>query len=98
VIRKNLTKKDIIKDLAFKTGFSFIYSKKLLSDLIEIIIQNIKSNNLILKNIGSFKIIYKEERIGRNPKSKQKFIISARKSVSFGPSKKLSNQINEFYE
>ena len=96
MIRKNLTKRDIIKNLAFKTGFPFIYSKKLLSDLIEIIIQNIKNNNLILKNIGSFKIINKKERIGRNPKNKQKFIISARKSVSFGPSKKLSNQINEF--
>ena len=96
MIRKNLTKRDIIKNLAFKTGFPFIYSKKLLSDLIEIIIQNIKNNNLILKNIGSFKIIHKKERIGRNPKNKQKFIISARKSISFGPSKKLLNQINEF--
>ena len=96
MIRKNLTKKDIIKDLTLKTGFPFIYSKKLLSDLIEIIIQNIKSNNFILKNIGSFKITHKKERIGRNPKNKQEFIISARKSVSFGPSKKLSNQLNEF--
>ena len=95
MIRKNLTKKDIIKDLAFKTGFPFIYSKKLLSDLIEFIIQNIKNDNLILKNLGSFKIIYKKDRIGRNPKNKEKFIISARKSVSFGPSKKLSNQLNE---
>ena len=96
MIRRNLTKEDIIKDLTLKTGFPFIYSKKLLSDLIEIIIQNIKSNNLILKNIGSFKIIYKKERVGRNPKNKQKFIISARKSVSFVASKKLSNRLKEF--
>ena len=96
MIRRNLTKEDIIKDLTLKTGFPFIYSKKLLSDLIEIIIQNIKSNNLILKNIGSFKIIYKKERVGRNPKNKQKFIISARNSVSFVASKKLSNRLKEF--
>ena len=96
MIRRNLTKEDIIKDLTLKTGFPFIYSKKLLSDLIEIIIQNIKNNNLILKNIGSFKIIYKKERVGRNPKNKQKFIISARKSVSFVASKKLSNRLKEF--
>ena len=96
MVRKNLTKKDIIKDLTLKTGFPFIYSKKLLSDLIETIIQNIKSNSLILKNIGSFKITHKKERIGRNPKNKQKFIIPARKSVSFGTSKKLSNQLNKF--
>ena len=96
MIRRNLTKEDIIKDLTLKTGFPFIYSKKLLSDLIEIIIQNIKSNNLILKNIGSFKIIHKKERIGRNPKNKQEFIISARKSVSFVASKKLSNRLKEF--
>ena len=96
MIRKNLTKKDIIKDLTLKTGFPFIYSKKLLSDLIEIIIQNIKSNNLILKNIGSFKITHKKERIGRNPKTGEEVTISARRVVTFRAGNKLRKKIATF--
>ena len=92
---KSLKKKDLVNDLSLKTGFSLNYSKKLIDDFIEIIIQNIKSGQLILKNIGSFKVIYKNERIGRNPKTKKKFLISSRKTISFIPSKKISDNLNK---
>ena len=92
---KSLKKKDLVNNLSLKTGFSLNYSKKVIDDFIEIIIQNIKSGQLILKNIGSFKVIYKNERIGRNPKTKKKFLISSRKTISFIPSKKISDNLNK---
>ena len=92
---KSLKKKDLVNNLSLKTGFSLNYSKKIIDDFIEIIIQNIKSGQLILKNIGSFKVIYKNERIGRNPKTKKKFLISSRKTISFIPSKKISDNLNK---
>ena len=58
---KSLKKKDLVNNLSLKTGFSLNYSKKVIDDFIEIIIQNIKSGQLILKNFGSFKVIYKNE-------------------------------------
>ena len=76
-------------------GFSHNLSKKIINDLIEIIIQNIKSGNLGLKNIGSFNIIKKKERLGRNPKTKEKFIISSRKSIKFTTSKKLLDKLDK---
>ena len=88
-------KKDLIKDITFKTGLSSNVSKKIFNDLVNILIQNIKKGSLVLKNIGSFKIIEKKERIGRNPKTKEKFIISARKTVSFTPSKKIIENLNK---
>ena len=90
-----MIKNDIIKTLCDKTGYSQAFSKKLIDDLIKIVINNIKIGKLTLKNVGSFKIINKKERIGRNPKTKEKFIISARKTVSFTPSKKISKDLNE---
>ena len=63
----------------------------LIETLIEIIIQK---NKLNLKNIGSFKIIEKKERIGRNPKTKEKKIISDREVVLFKPSKEFKEFIN----
>tara|TARA_Y100000591_G_scaffold10386_1_gene8116 strand:- start:558 stop:854 length:297 start_codon:yes stop_codon:yes gene_type:complete len=96
VIRKTIKKIDIIKNLSFQTGFSQNFSKKIINDLIEIIILNISLGNLILKNIGSFKLKRKKEREGRNPKTKEKFIISARKSIIFIPSKNISKNVNKF--
>ena len=79
-------------------GLSSNHSKKIINDLVEIIINNIKSGNLNLKNIGSFKIISKKERVGRNPKTKNVHLISARKSISFKASKKILNKLDETYE
>ena len=94
----NLKKIDIIKDLSIKTGYSSNYSKKVINELVDTILQSIKKGNLNLKNIGSFKIISKKERIGRNPKTKKEYVISQRKSVSFKPSTSLLTELNKFYE
>ena len=90
----NFKKEDIIKNLSFSTGFSLNYSKKIINDLVEILIKNIQSGNFNLKNIGTFKIIYKRERIGRNPKTREEFVITSRKTISFSLSKKISNRLN----
>ena len=58
------------------------------------IIKEINKGNFGLKNIGIFKIIYKKERLGRNPKTGEDFIISKRNSISFKPSKNLTKSIN----
>ena len=92
--KKNIKKKDIIKALGNKTGFSSNLSKQIINDLVEILIKNIKNNNFNLKNIGSFKILNKKERIGRNPKTKEQFLISSRRSISFKPSKKISEDMD----
>ena len=47
--KKNLKKIDIVNNLSNSTGFSSNLSKKLIDDLIEIIIQSIKSGHLNLK-------------------------------------------------
>ena len=91
----NLKKKDIVKDLSKKIGFSSNYSKKIIDDLIHIILINIKTGNFNLKDIGTFKIISKKERLGRNPKTKKEYIISKRKSVTFTQSKILLNVVNK---
>ena len=87
--RNNLKKIDLVKKLSDKMGLSQNLSKKIIDDLIKIIIENIKLDNFNLKNIGSFKILSKNQRIGRNPMTKKKIIISARKSIKFIASKRI---------
>ena len=95
MFKKNLKKIDLAKRLSNKTGYSINFSKKLINDLVEIIVLNIKKENLTLKNIGSFKKKNKNQRIGRNPKTKEEFIINSRKSISFTSSSKLLMKLNK---
>ena len=95
MFKKNLKKIDLAKRLSNKTGYSVNFSKKLINDLVEIIVLNIKKENLTLKNIGSFKKKNKNQRIGRNPKTKEEFIINSRKSISFTSSSKLLIKLNK---
>ena len=94
--QNNLTKEDISIFLSRKKGYSVLYSKKIINNLIEILIDEIKENSFNLKNIGTFKILNKKERIGRNPRTKEIYKIKARKTIAFKPSTNLSRKINIF--
>ncbi len=94
MLKINFKKDDIINNLSKETGLSLNYSKKLINDLIQLFILNIKDNDLRLKNLGSFILVSKKKRIGRNPKTLEEFEISARKSLIFTPSKNLLEKIN----
>tara|TARA_Y100000816_G_C26028582_1_gene538342 strand:+ start:520 stop:813 length:294 start_codon:yes stop_codon:yes gene_type:complete len=85
---------DLSKNISEKIGVSVSLSKKLTEDLLEILSNKIKDNDLNLKNVGSFRIIDKKDRIGRNPKTKEEFIIKSRKSISFTASKNLIANMN----
>ncbi len=85
---------DLSKNISKKIGVSVSLSKKLTEDLLEILSNKIKDNDLNLKNVGSFRIIYKKDRIGRNPKTKEEFMIRSRKSISFTASKNLIEKMN----
>ena len=95
MLKNKITKKDLIKSVNIKTGVSYNFSKKIINDLVEIILNNIKDGKVKLKGIGTFQTIEKKERIGRNPKTKETFIITARKSISFKSSKKILDNLNK---
>ena len=94
MIRFNYKKIDIAKKISNKTGYPLSFTKKIVSCLTESLIDWIKNDSLIIKNIGSFTIIQKKERIGRNPKTNENFIITQRKSISFHPSKNILKKLN----
>ena len=95
MIKKNLRKKDIVKNLSSKLGLSENYTKEIINNFIKILSNSIKEENVNLKNLGSFSVKQKKERIGRNPKTKVQYIISSRKTVNFVPSKKIYEKINK---
>ena len=86
-----LGKKDIIKNIYSKTQLSSQDSKKFLDSFIDILIKN---KNIKLSNFGSFALVDTPKRIGRNPKTKEEFLIKAREKLSFKASKKTKSVLN----
>ena len=76
-------------------GFSKKISENLLEDILSIIVENLKKHKKIkISNFGTFSIRLKKSRFGRNPKTKEKKLISERNVVLFKPSKDFKNYIN----
>ena len=96
-MRINLTKKDLINSIYMQIGFSKKISENLLEDTLNYITSNIiNSKKLKLSNFGTFTFRAKKSRLGRNPKTKEKKIISERKVILFKPSKEFKKKLNNY--
>ena len=98
-MRVNLTKKEILNSLYMQIGLSKRILDTIFEDILNIITENLKKNKKVkIANFGSFEIRYKKKRVGRNPKTKEKKIISERNVVIFKPSKDFKKFINMDYD
>ena len=95
-IRQNLVKKEISDKIHSIIGLSSKNIQDITDDVIKTLIEIlIKNKKIHLKNFGSFHIIFKKERKGRNPKTKEKFIITSRNSIKFKPSNLIKQKISQ---
>ncbi len=90
----SLTKRDIANNISLSNNLTLSESTKLLDTFIQKIIILSKRSNLKLSNFGTFSYKYTPKRVGRNPKTKEEFIITNRKKLSFSSSKKVKKLIN----
>ncbi len=94
-MRINLKRKDLVNIIYMQIGFSKLISENLIEDFFSLITLNLKKEKKIkISKFGTFFVRSKKSRIGRNPKTKEKKIISERKVVLFKPSKELKKFIN----
>ena len=78
-------------------GFSKNISETLLEDIFQLILNNlIEHKKLKIAKFGTFELRKKKQRIGRNPKTKESKIISARNVILFKPSKEFKKFINQY--
>ena len=94
-MRVNLTKKEIINSLYMQIGFSKKVAESLLEDFLSILLTELIINKKVkISKFGTFILRYKKSRIGRNPKTLEKKVISDRNVVLFKPSKEFKDYIN----
>ena len=95
-MRINLTKKEIINSIYMQLGFSKKICENILEDFFVILLDKLIENKKVkIPNFGTFILRFKKSRVGRNPKTLEKKIISERNVVLFKPSKEFKNYINK---
>ena len=94
-MRINLTKKDLINLVYMQVGFSKKISESIIEEIFLLIRESlINEKKIKFSKFGTFSLRRKKSRIGRNPKTKEKKIISQRNVVLFKPSKEFKNFVN----
>ena len=95
-MRINLTKKEIINSLYMQIGLSKRILDTILEDILNIIVESLKNKKKVkISNFGTFILRHKKSRVGRNPKTLEKKIISERNVILFRPSNELKKYINK---
>ena len=96
MVNNNFTRKDLSNKIHKNIGFSKNLSLKIVDDFFEsIILDIIKSNKIKISSFGTFSILNKKERMGRNPKTGVQAKIFSRRVVKFRPSLSFKKKINQ---
>ena len=96
MLKKNINRKALTNIIYQNIGFSKVISENIVNDIFYIIMSGFKENEKVkITSFGTFLKKRKNERIGRNPKTKEKKIISARNVVTFKASKLFKDKINQ---
>ena len=93
--KKNLTRKNLRNKIFQNLGFSKNFSNNLVDNFFNSLVTGLaRENKIKISSFGTFKVINKKERIGRNPKTKIEAKIKARKVVKFKSSETINNRLN----
>ena len=95
MVKKNFNRKNLSNKIYQNLGFSKNFSSTIVDNFFEIIATElIRSNKVKISSFGTFKVMSKKERIGRNPKTKIEAKITSRKVVKFKPSLIIKKKLN----
>ncbi len=94
--KNNLTRKELSEVLANQLG----YARSTCADIVDSFFGTMKSSlmsneNIKIVHFGTFSLRNKNPRNGRNPRTGESIMIKERQMVSFKPSKKLREKVNE---
>tara|TARA_A100001011_G_C13597682_1_gene550823 strand:- start:79 stop:375 length:297 start_codon:yes stop_codon:yes gene_type:complete len=93
--RTNISKNNILENIKNQKGFPISFSEKVLNSIFEIITDGLKRDNILkITGFGTFSILNKKSRIGRNPKTGERHQINSRRVVVFSPSLQVKNKLN----
>ena len=90
----NFSKNKIIKNISKKSSVSAGDASSILESILLLIKNKSKSRLVKLSGFGSFSFKKTPERLGRNPKTQDSYIIPKMNKLNFKPSNKIKENIN----
>ncbi len=94
-----VTKNDLIQVVMDNSKLSRLEAYRFVEDFFEVMTSSLVDGNEVkVSGFGNFVLRDKAPRIGRNPKTKEEFPISARRVVSFHTSNLLKDLIKDYKE
>jgi len=94
LLKMTVTKDIIVKNIVENTQISKNDAANILSSFVFFVTKKSKSHTVKISNFGSFKYKTSPTRLGRNPRTKEEFIIPKISKCSFSPSNLLKGKIN----
>jgi len=95
MVKKNFNRKNLSNKIYQNLGFSKNFSSTIVDNFFDIMTSElVRSNKVKISSFGTFKVMSKKERIGRNPKTKIEAKITSRKVVKFKPSLIIKKKLN----
>jgi integration host factor subunit alpha len=92
----SMTKAELVKIICEKTGFTVQESAESVEQVFEIMKEAIeKGEKIKISGFGNFVVREKRPRKGRNPKTGEELMISARRVLTFKPSAVLREGTNQ---
>jgi len=90
-----MTKVELIEEMAEKAGITKVAAKKALESLLENIKESLKKGERVtLVGFGSWTVIKRAARVGRNPKTGETIKIKAKRVVKFKQVANLTTSTN----
>jgi nucleoid DNA-binding protein len=93
---KNVTKKELVEQIAEKTGLTRVDTKIIVESFLDSVSQALQAGtNIEIRKFGRFKIKKKRARRARNPRTNQYIDVAAGYKPVFEASKELRKRIND---
>ena len=93
---RTLTRAVLTEEISTQMGLTRIESEQFVEALFSVIVGSLaRGEEVKISSFGNFKLIDKEPRPGRNPKTLEECVVSARRVVTFKAGNKLKNMIQD---
>jgi integration host factor subunit alpha len=90
----SLGKKDISKNISIKARISAQTSYDILNSFLFLVKNNSLNKTVKISQFGSFSMKSTPSRVGRNPKTKESYVINARTKLTLKIANKVKNTLN----
>jgi len=89
-----MTKTELVDKLAKDTGLTKTHAKQVIETILAQTTKTLKKEGrFAIAGLGTFEVVKRAKRQGRNPRTGEPVTIKARKAVKFRPSKSLKDAI-----